>query len=256
MKQIAFLKKRSGLSREAFIQLYEEEHAKLIARLLPFYLDYRRAYPLAANPAVPFQHDAIMEMRFAGPEEQAAMGRRIAEPEVAEAMRLDEERLFERAAMVMFTVEEHGAPAGAETHQRGRTLILAQKMPDASREDLIEQCENSFAPALLSRLAAGGLREPMSFCRNYPVPGGTFKMPHLDTAACPVDFDAIIEIGFAEPTDHESFGVLVDDGTVADLLAGGAGVVAPDCTVCLHVEEYRSCSLAEPPHGITRRIEP
>lgn len=240
MKQIAFLKKKSGLSREAFIRLYEEDHAKLIARLLPFFLDYRRVYPLDADPAAPFQHDAIMEMRFAGPAEQAAMGRRIAEPEVAEAMRLDEERLFERAAMVMFTVEEHDNTGGAGTGEKRKTLLLAQKQPNASREDLITHCENGFAPALLSRLTAGGLREPASFCRNYPVPGGTFKMPHLDTAAYPVDFDAIIEIGFAEAADHESFRALVDDGTVADLLAGQTGIVAPARTVCLHVEEYRS----------------
>ena len=242
MKQIAFLRKKDGLARAEFIRLYEEEHAKLIARLLPFFAQYRRGYPIDGEQGddAAFAHDAIMEMWFASPDRQAAMASRIAEPAIGEEMRRDEERLFDRPAMVMFTVDEHGAPAAAPR----KTFLLARKRPDIPREAMIRQYEETVAPALLSALEAHGLRAPRSFCRNYPVPGGTFRMPHLDTAAYPADFDAIIEIGFREAPDHQAFRRLLKGGPVADLLAGGAsGMLDPAHLIHLDVEEYSSAPL-------------
>ena len=242
MKQIAFLKKKPGVSRAEFVQLYEQEHAPLIARLLPFFTDYRRNYVFAESNSR-FAHDVIMEMWFESAAQQENMGRRIADREVGETMRADEERLFDRAAMVMFTVDEHGGarPSLPEPQVAARTFILAQAEPDTERSTLITDCETRFVPELLSLLAAHKLGAPQSLTRNYPVPGGTFKMPHLATAAYPVDFDAIIEIGFAGPADQANFSTLIDSGSIAQLLsASPSEFIDPTATICLVTEERRS----------------
>jgi ketosteroid isomerase-like protein len=118
-KCIALLKRKDGLSREAFIDYYETRHAPLIRRLLPGIIDYRRnfieldgafLYPAAA----PIDFDVITEIRLA---DRAAYDRFIArasEPDIARLIAEDEENLFDRDSIRMVVVDERGAGGAAE----------------------------------------------------------------------------------------------------------------------------------------------
>jgi hypothetical protein len=49
-KVIVFLKRKAGITREEFIRYYEDRHQKLVQQLLPPIADYRRNYPVYADP--------------------------------------------------------------------------------------------------------------------------------------------------------------------------------------------------------------
>ena len=110
IKVIALLRRKPGLSREAFIAYYETRHAPLIVSLLPGIAEYRRNHVTregafeSAVAAIDF--DSVTEMRFA---DRAAYDRFLAaaaRPEVARAIAEDEENVFDRAATRMFVVDE------------------------------------------------------------------------------------------------------------------------------------------------------
>jgi uncharacterized protein (TIGR02118 family) len=110
-KCIALLCQRSDISREAFIDYYENKHSALITRLLPGILDYRRNYveregAFIYPKASPMDFDVVTELWFA---DRAAYDRftaKAAEPEIARQIAEDEENLFDRDLTRMFVVEE------------------------------------------------------------------------------------------------------------------------------------------------------
>lgn len=110
VKVIALLRKKEGLSREAFIAYYETRHAPLIHSLLPHIADYRRNYVdrdgafSSAVAAIDF--DSVTEMRFASRAHYDAFLAVASEPEVAARIAQDEENVFDRAATRMFVVDE------------------------------------------------------------------------------------------------------------------------------------------------------
>jgi len=107
-KSIALLRRRADLSREAFIDYYERQHAPLILSLLPGIVEYRRNFALFdgayVNPgAAPFDFDVITELRFADYDAAMAVATR---PDVAGRIAADEENFLDRSATRMFLVEE------------------------------------------------------------------------------------------------------------------------------------------------------
>lgn len=119
VKVIALLRRKPGLSREAFIAYYETRHAPLIRSLLPDIADYRRNYVDGAgaftSPVAAIDFDSVTEIRFA---DRAAYDRflaRAAEPAVAAAIAADEENVFDRAATRMFVVDEVQASAPTDS---------------------------------------------------------------------------------------------------------------------------------------------
>ncbi|WP_176594053.1 nuclear transport factor 2 family protein [Sphingobium sp. EM0848] len=112
-KCIALLKRKSGLSQEAFVHYYETRHAPLIRRLLPGIADYRRNYvdlegAFASPDAAPLDFDVITEIRFADRTAYDRFVAKSAEPDIARQIAEDEENLFERQATRMFVVDEQG----------------------------------------------------------------------------------------------------------------------------------------------------
>lgn len=113
-KCIALLKRKPGLSRQAFIDYYETRHAVLIRELLPEIVEYRRNYIerdglFEFGGAAPIDFDVITEIWL---EDRAAYDRFIAratEPEIARRIAEDEENVFDRSASRMMVVEERGA---------------------------------------------------------------------------------------------------------------------------------------------------
>jgi ketosteroid isomerase-like protein len=112
LKCVALLKRREGMSREAFIDYYETRHAPLITELAPQILVYRRNFPEPdgrfefGGAAVDF--DCLTELFFADRAAYDAFAARCAEPDVARRIAEDEENVFDRAATRMMVVEERG----------------------------------------------------------------------------------------------------------------------------------------------------
>ncbi len=111
-KSIALLKRKPGLSREAFIDYYENRHVPLIRSLLPQICGYRRnficpegAYINAAAAERDF--DVITEIWFADLAAYNAAMALSAQPEIGQRIAEDEENFLDRSHTRMFVVDEH-----------------------------------------------------------------------------------------------------------------------------------------------------
>ena len=113
-KCIALLKRREDLSKEAFIEYYENCHAPLIRRLMPEIIEYRRNYidfnglfQFGGSAEIDF--DSVTEIYFADRNAYERFLARNAEPDIAQQIANDEINLFERSATRMFVVEQHSS---------------------------------------------------------------------------------------------------------------------------------------------------
>jgi hypothetical protein len=110
VKILVMLSKKPGLSDTEFRRLYEEEHAPLVARLVPHFADYRRNYILRDNlhpdtkDLCPF--DVVTEVRFADRDGYDRFMAGLAVPEVDRQLAACEERFLDRSAMAMYVVDE------------------------------------------------------------------------------------------------------------------------------------------------------
>lgn len=111
IKSIALLRRCADLSRDAFIDYYENNHAPLILSLMPGIVEYRRNFALfegafVNEDAAPFDFDVVTELWFA---DQAAYDAAIAvatAPDVAAKIAADEANFLDRSGTRMFVVEE------------------------------------------------------------------------------------------------------------------------------------------------------
>lgn len=106
-RRITLLKRRPDMSVRAFRDYYEAHHRRIGEEVLAGHaLRYVRRYvePIGDGPLPDF--DVVMEIDFA---DQAAHDRCIAtlsQPAVAQRIAEDEAQLFDRDAILCFTVEE------------------------------------------------------------------------------------------------------------------------------------------------------
>ena len=114
IKTIAFLKRKPGLSREAFIHYYETRHAPLILSIAPQICDYRRNFLIEAGAivapgAAERDFDVVTELWY--PDEAAFAAAMAAFTDPANAARIaaDEENVFDRAFTRFYTVEERSS---------------------------------------------------------------------------------------------------------------------------------------------------
>lgn len=110
-KCVALLRRRQDLSREQFIDYYENHHSKLMHRLLPNILDYRRNYidlneALFFPKATELDFDVITELWFADRAAYDVFLAKANEPEIFQQMAADEENLFDRDYTRLFVVDE------------------------------------------------------------------------------------------------------------------------------------------------------
>jgi uncharacterized protein (TIGR02118 family) len=113
-KAVALLKKKEGLSKEAFIEYYETRHAPLMYSLLPQMCAYRRNFIDLAGAfiysgATAPDFDVITETCYP---DQAAYDAAMAiatSPDVAARIAADEENFLDRALTRYFVVEERNS---------------------------------------------------------------------------------------------------------------------------------------------------
>lgn len=124
LKLLLFIKRKDGLSREAFIEHYETAHAPLIARHFGRFMSgYERNY---LDPVGPFgladagppsdqargdaAIDVITEIRLRDRAAAEAMFAAAADPQVAAEIAADEATFVDRAAVRMQLAEVYPRP--------------------------------------------------------------------------------------------------------------------------------------------------
>ena len=114
VKIVTMLKRKSGMSREAFVQRYETYHAVLATKLVPGLLDYRRMYISAERPAFGTQppeldYDVITTLVFADMGSYERAFETLKRPDIAQQIAEDEEFLFDRTHITAYLVDEYSS---------------------------------------------------------------------------------------------------------------------------------------------------
>ncbi|WP_162986922.1 EthD domain-containing protein [Sphingomonas paeninsulae] len=92
-KAICLIKRKSGMTLDAFIDRYEHRHAALCARLIPDMVNYVRRYVVTE---LWYEDRAAYEISM----------KTLEAPEKAAALRADEQELFDLASIRRFIVDE------------------------------------------------------------------------------------------------------------------------------------------------------
>ena len=119
-KMICIMRKKPGMSRDAFIDYYENGHSKLALKLLvkggePLFAEYSRTYPTPGGqfdlahvkgPAAKLDFDVMTKINFWADADYQEFSRQCTDPKIGAALTKDEENLFDRDSIRMFMVEE------------------------------------------------------------------------------------------------------------------------------------------------------
>ncbi len=109
-KVFAFLNKRDGISTDAFIDYYENNHIPLILSLAPTPLIYKRRYVVhdeklsEGSPAIDF--DVMTELGFSDREACLAWMGKLYGPDVGEQVVTDEAQFLDRSRTRAYVVDE------------------------------------------------------------------------------------------------------------------------------------------------------
>lgn len=117
LKAIVLLKRKAGLSTEAFIEHYEQRHVPLVREVLPTIGKYVRNFldttsvsagrQTGDSPAPYF--DVITELWFDDDAAYQAFIAALNDPEVSRRLQEDEERFLDRSIVQTYSVQEFGA---------------------------------------------------------------------------------------------------------------------------------------------------
>jgi len=122
VKVVVMVKRKPGMSREAFIEYYETQHALLVAKHLRMFAGYRRSYMIPgslvqlahiAQVASPPDFDVMTEVWLRTHADFESLVTTIANPEIGRMLAEDEANLFDRSTIRMFRVEECVTPKAA-----------------------------------------------------------------------------------------------------------------------------------------------
>lgn len=116
LKMVVMMRRKPGMSREAFIDYYENHHAPLASHL-PQIAGYKRNYviPGAAPKRIPEiadrpNIDVMSHFWFRTPADFDAFRAQLGDPKLARMMAEDEAKVFDRTSFQMFMVEECVTP--------------------------------------------------------------------------------------------------------------------------------------------------
>lgn len=225
-KLIALLKAKDGLDRQQFIDRYELQHAPLIGRLLPFFVEYRRAFPLKSavpdhleTAPLPDYFDVITELWY---RDAAAIDRQVEviSGEIGQLVADDEREQFDRTRMIMFEAEEHvtsvdrlrPAPAGGEGNPPIRLTGLLRKRAGMTRQEFIDYYEGRHSRLAVELLRSDGHALFARYTRSYPA---QFLPIGEGPETTSVDFDVITDMWFWGEGDYRRFLEMCADENIA-----------------------------------------
>lgn len=114
-KLIIVAKRKPGMSMEAFRSYYEQHHSVLVKKITPMMRRYRRNYltplqsPLSGAEEAPM--DCVTEAWFDSEADfNKSLESLVADTEKTTALAKDEENLFDRATIRIFTAVEAESP--------------------------------------------------------------------------------------------------------------------------------------------------
>jgi len=119
-KAVVLLKKKPGMTIEDFVEYYESTHAKLGERVLPtaerYFRRYLTPYPTPQpDPGQEPDYDVITEIWYKDRATFEASMMSLTNPVIAKEIAEDEEKLFDRSKIHIFTVEECESKLGGGT---------------------------------------------------------------------------------------------------------------------------------------------
>ncbi|SCW77987.1 conserved hypothetical protein [Sphingobium faniae] len=111
-KLIALIKRKSGISLQDFIHHYENNHAPLVASLLPYSATYVRNYvfedaQIQPLPAMGGDYDVVTEVTFASLQDFEAFKEGAARPDVIEKIQQDERNFLEQDKTRLLIVQPY-----------------------------------------------------------------------------------------------------------------------------------------------------
>lgn len=111
VKRVAVVSRRPDLSRKAFIDYYESQHAPLAARVMPRIARYRRSFigaPVGETPRdwPRLRFDAVTELYYRSEADRQSFRDSLSDPELARVISEDEVNLFDRSAIHGLDVRE------------------------------------------------------------------------------------------------------------------------------------------------------
>jgi len=123
LKAVVFLKKREDLTREQFIDYYENHHAPLIRRLLPSIAEYRRNYfdlsrgtRLDEDRQIGF--DVLTEIWFEDRKAWEDFLAATSDPQIIQQIAEDEQNFIDRTKNLCIGVDEYRFASGAVESER------------------------------------------------------------------------------------------------------------------------------------------
>jgi hypothetical protein len=111
MTVVTLLKRKPGMSREAFVDYYESRHAVLATRVVPGLIDYRRLYldpdhMAFGMPSASPGYDVITILVFADRAAYQSAFAALSNVEISQQIAEDEEQLFDRTCIRAWIVDQ------------------------------------------------------------------------------------------------------------------------------------------------------
>jgi hypothetical protein len=112
LKQVCLLKRRPGMTREEFIDYYENRHSKIGEGCMPLARRYVRRYivpeknPITKEVVEP-PYDVVMELWWDSREDFESTMKQLGEGDLFKTIQEDEKNIFASHSNPVFTVEEY-----------------------------------------------------------------------------------------------------------------------------------------------------
>jgi hypothetical protein len=224
IKQVALVTAKAGMTRDAFIDRYENGHAVLALRIVPFFCDYRRNYVIPNSmistghlgSTAPVNFTGITEFWLAGQKEVDELDRAL-RAGVGDQIVEDETHLFDRSKITTFQTDEFLTPdqelairpSSVDGRPAVKLFFLARRNEAIARDAFVAGYEDHYTSTVLNTSRVN--RRPLiaGFRRSYPVAGSPFQHPHIEFKQT-LDFDVMTEIWFWTENDFKSFLALTE----------------------------------------------
>ncbi len=106
---ITLLKRREGMSKADFTAYYEANHRAIGEQVLSGFASRyvrKHLHPLDGETQE-FDADVVLQITFPDRQRMEGFFEHVAKPDIAAMIAEDEEKLFDRSRIRVFTVEEH-----------------------------------------------------------------------------------------------------------------------------------------------------